>query len=104
MKHLAVRHGPCGSIYSGVHELLAHARTCERSNPWGAFFAAPNRTEARRILVEHLGALPPTPMSEEAKERLRDPEVRKRSAERRKRIKETIKALGRAARRGRRRS
>lgn len=68
----AVTCGPCGDVLrEDVQTIIGHAETCEKRDPWAAFFRAPNKEEARRILIAYCGLKAPPPMTEETKAMLK---------------------------------
>jgi len=101
---MTLRCGPCGEeIREDVREIIGHAESCEKRDPWGAFFRAPDKKEARRILIDYCGLKPPPPMPEHVKailrERASDPgaqAVRKAKKRANERIRESIAAATRA--------
>jgi hypothetical protein len=99
--------GYCGTKADSWPELREHIKACANRDPWAAYFAAPNAQEARRILVECLGAEPPKPMDEATKARLRaaaaDPSRRARRERKRKQRRDLVRAVCKAVTRSRNR-
>ena len=100
--------GYCKTKAGDWPALRTHIETCPNRDPWAAYFAAPTAQDARRILVERLGAEPPKPMDETTKARLRaaaaNPLARARRDRRRAERRDLIHAVSVAAQRTRRKA